>query len=164
MTIRRGLLALACSFAPLACSSGATHTGEPGAGPPVPLVSYEATETMHQGMGSSGETVAVAEDGHVLRESRSGDERRTCEGEPLAGAGLQALGDLVQRARAAGLQAAYDTSTLPGPDANYSRDQTIVLGGGTPLTVRIEGWADEPPEIVELTNWLNAHVGACATP
>jgi hypothetical protein len=125
------------------------------------LASYRLAETMQGGMGGTTGTITVRESGAVTVEHEDNGERRTFDCPPLDEAALAELAELVQVARNAGLEARYDRSSLPEPQANYSRTQTIVLGGGSPIEVVIDGWADEPPELGAVGQRVEASAIGC---
>jgi hypothetical protein len=145
---------------------GCPHAGPDAEGPspsssPV-LASYRLTETMQGGTGGTTGIITVREDGAVTVEHEDNGERGTFDCPPLDEAALAELAGLVQVARNAGLEARYDRSSLPEPQANYSRTRTIVLGAGSPIEVVIDGWADEPPELAAVEQRVEASAIGCS--
>ena len=144
------------------CPAGGQGADEPSRSSSGVLASVRRTETSHHGMGSTASSVTVLADGAVAAEREVGGERTVLRCTPLAAAAVAELAGLVQAARDAGLEARYDRSSLPGPDANYSRSRTIVLGGASPFEVEIVGWADAPPALAAVEGRLDAAAAGCA--
>lgn len=143
----------------LTSCSGGSRGPRPSHHGGAALAVLTTVETGHQGMGSSQYRVQVDPGGHVSRQSGT-NPRTPCH--VLDPGRLGALRDSIRRAFAAGLRDVYNTSTRPGPNANYSRSKTLELAvDGHSRRVQIEGWADIPPEVAQILGQLSDATQGC---
>jgi len=161
--MRRVVLLAAGAVLLPACPATTTTPENPAGEATAVLVSYRHSMTMDPGMGGTSTLTTVHGDGAVLQEQASENASAALRCPPLAVEKLAELRTLVQTAREAGLQPAYTTSTLPTPNANYSVDLWFGLGGGSEQEIHVAGFADMPPELSALANWLEANVAGCET-
>jgi len=139
-----------------ACSGGQRSLSSIGASF---LADHTAVESSHHGMGSTSFRVLVDDGGGVWIE-RGASSRTPCGA--LGSARLEALRGAVRRALAAGLRAVYNTSAHSGPNANYSRSQTLELAvDGRRRRLQIEGWADVPAEVAQILGQLSEAANKC---
>lgn len=165
MHTRRARFTVLVLIAFLLGCSGGSRGARPSPGGPRPshggaaLAVLTTVETGHQGMGSSQYRVQVDPTGQVFRQS-DGSPPTPCRG--LDPGRLAALRDSIRRAFAAGLQDIYNTSTRPGPNANYSRSKTLELAvDGQQRRVQIDGWADVPPQVSQILSQLSEATQGC---
>ena len=144
-----------------ASSPGAAPSSAVGADQTLAAHTYR--ESGHQGMGSTSRQVTVDGSGRVsvLIESSGVDpDRRDCGS--ISESERRDLEQAIRRAVASGLSPLYNTSAEPGPDANYSRSEQLVLAdGGTTHTVEIAGWADVPLELQHVRELLDSYQARC---
>jgi len=150
-----------CAALTTACPSARSEANEPASGAAAMLVSYRHTMTMQPGTGGTSTLTTVRRDGTVEREQATESASTAVRCPALPAENLAELEALVQAARDAGLRPAYTTSTLPTPNANYSVDLWFILGGGNEIEVQVAGFADMPPELSALAQWLEANVTGC---
>jgi hypothetical protein len=145
----------------LGCPAATPGASEPTGEAAAVLVSYRHSMTMAPGMGGTSTLTTIRGDGAVEREEATESASAALRCAPLAAEKLAELETLVQTARDAGLRPAYTTSTLPTPNANYSVDLWFVLGGGREQEIHVAGFADMPPELSAIEQWLGANAAGC---
>jgi hypothetical protein len=161
--MRKRILLASAAVLLLGCPAATPGASEPTGEAAAVLVSYRHSMTMDPGMGGTSTLTTVRGDGAVEREEATERASAALRCAPLAAEKLAELETLVLTARDAGFQPAYTTSTLPTPNANYSVDLWFTLGGGSAQEIHVAGFADMPPELSALAQWLDANVAGCET-